>query len=43
VIAGHSADPVVEPQFQPGIVYSVEFEDGTAIDIHEDDIEPFED
>jgi hypothetical protein len=29
------------PQFPPGVVYTVEFEDGSAIDIHEDDIRPF--
>lgn len=27
-------------QFSAGVVYSVEFEDGEAIDIHEDDLEP---
>jgi len=26
-------------QFPPGVVYSIEFEDGQAIDIHEDDLE----
>jgi hypothetical protein len=26
-------------EFPPGIVYSVEFDDGQAIDVHEDDLE----
>ncbi len=26
-------------QFPAGVVYSVEFEDGEAIDVHEDDLE----
>lgn len=26
-------------QFAPGVVYSVEFEDGEAVDVHEDDLE----
>ena len=26
-------------QFPPGVIYSVEFEDGTSIEIHEDDLE----
>jgi hypothetical protein len=26
-------------QLPPGIVYSIEFEDGTALDVHEDDLE----
>ena len=26
-------------QFPPGTVYSVEFEDGTAVDVHENDLE----
>jgi hypothetical protein len=28
-------------RFPAGVVYTIEFEDGTAIDIHEDDLEPF--
>ncbi len=28
------------PQFPPGVVYTVEFEDGVAIDIHEEQLEP---
>jgi hypothetical protein len=28
-------------RFPAGAVYTVEFEDGIAIDIHEDDLEPF--
>lgn len=27
-------------QFPPGVVYTVEFENGDAIDIHENDLEP---
>lgn len=27
-------------QFPPGVVYTVEFEGGDAIDVHEDDLEP---
>jgi hypothetical protein len=27
-------------QFPPGVIYTVEFEGGAAIDIHEDDLEP---
>ncbi|WP_129780723.1 hypothetical protein [Peristeroidobacter soli] len=27
-------------QFPTGIVYSIEFEDGTALDVHENDLEP---
>lgn len=30
-------------QFSLGVVYTVEFEDGDAIDIHEDDLELAED
>ena len=26
---------------QPGVVYSIEFEDGRAMDVHEDDLEPW--
>ena len=26
-------------QFPSGVVYSIEFEDGTAVDVHEDDLE----
>lgn len=26
-------------QFPPGTVYSIEFEDGTALDVHENDLE----
>jgi hypothetical protein len=26
-------------QFPPGVVYTVEFEDGDAINVHEDDLE----
>jgi hypothetical protein len=26
-------------EFGPGVIYSVEFEDGVAIDIHEDELE----
>jgi hypothetical protein len=26
-------------QFEPGVIYSVEFADGIAIDIHEEDLE----
>jgi hypothetical protein len=26
-------------QFPPGVVYSIEFEDGTAVDIQENDLE----
>jgi hypothetical protein len=30
-------------EFPPGTVYSIEFEDGDAIDVHEDDLEASED
>jgi hypothetical protein len=26
-------------QFSPGVVYTIEFEDGTALDVHESDLE----
>jgi len=29
-------------KFAPGVVYSVEFEDGSATDVHEDDLELWE-
>ena len=29
-------------QFAPGSVYSVEFEDGSSIDVHESNLEPAE-
>lgn len=28
-------------QFPAGVIYTVEFEDGSAVDIHEDDIQSF--
>jgi hypothetical protein len=28
------------PEFPPGVVYSVEFEDGVAVDVYEADLEP---
>jgi len=27
------------PQFPPGVVYTMEFEDGAAVNVHEDDLE----
>jgi hypothetical protein len=27
------------PQFPPGIIYGVEFDDGGAVEVHEDDLE----
>jgi hypothetical protein len=29
------------PHLPPGVVYSIEFEDGSAVDVHEDDLEPW--
>ena len=29
-------------QFPPGVIYTVEYEDGEAIDIHESDLEPID-
>jgi hypothetical protein len=30
-------------KFPSGVVYTIEFEDGSSIDVHEDDLAPWED